>query len=179
MRLRTGRYSANLYSDITKTVVAIGPDGEEEEIDDPEELTKIYIGKVPIMLRSVYCCLSEHNERELVELGECPYDQGGYFIINGSEKVGPLRRPLLIRHALPCPRLLALHLLLLAIRFILSFLHEVARGAFLRLAFLDTFSAHGRPPPFPSAPRGLHRLSLRCRFMTRLELISSCSLFHL
>ena len=39
------------------------------------------------MLRSTYCILSESNDRELTDLGECPYDQGGYFVINGSEKV--------------------------------------------------------------------------------------------
>ncbi|GAU39720.1 hypothetical protein TSUD_144860, partial [Trifolium subterraneum] len=42
---------------------------------------------VPIMLRSSYCTLYEKDEKDLAELGECPYDQGGYFIINGSEKV--------------------------------------------------------------------------------------------
>lgn len=39
------------------------------------------------MLRSSYCTLYENSEKDLTELGECPYDQGGYFIINGSEKV--------------------------------------------------------------------------------------------
>ena len=39
------------------------------------------------MLRSTYCILSDSNDRELTDLGECPYDQGGYFVINGSEKV--------------------------------------------------------------------------------------------
>lgn len=43
--------------------------------------------KVPIMLRSSYCTLYQNSEKDLTELGECPYDQGGYFIINGSEKV--------------------------------------------------------------------------------------------
>ena len=43
--------------------------------------------QVPIMLRSEYCCLYGNSDRELSELGECPYDQGGYFVINGSEKV--------------------------------------------------------------------------------------------
>lgn len=43
--------------------------------------------KVPIMLRSGYCSLTSHNQAELQRLGECPYDQGGYFVINGSEKV--------------------------------------------------------------------------------------------
>jgi len=43
--------------------------------------------QVPIMLRSSYCTLYQQSEKDLTELGECPYDQGGYFIINGSEKV--------------------------------------------------------------------------------------------
>ncbi|KAF7074495.1 hypothetical protein CFC21_079353 [Triticum aestivum] len=43
--------------------------------------------EVPIMLRSSYCTLFQQSEKDLTELGECPYDQGGYFVINGSEKV--------------------------------------------------------------------------------------------
>lgn len=39
------------------------------------------------MLRSSYCVLSTSSTQELMSMGECPYDQGGYFIINGSEKV--------------------------------------------------------------------------------------------
>lgn len=31
--------------------------------------------QVPIMLRSTYCCLNEHNDKGLTDLGECPYDQ--------------------------------------------------------------------------------------------------------
>ena len=27
------------------------------------------------MLRSTYCCLNEHTDKELTDLGECPYDQ--------------------------------------------------------------------------------------------------------
>ncbi|KAK9223800.1 hypothetical protein WN944_012247 [Citrus x changshan-huyou] len=43
--------------------------------------------EVPIMLRSSYCTLYQNSQKALTELGECPYDEGGYFIINGSEKV--------------------------------------------------------------------------------------------
>ena len=43
--------------------------------------------KVPIMLRSQFCSLADQPDAALAELGEDPYDQGGYFVINGSEKV--------------------------------------------------------------------------------------------
>ena len=39
------------------------------------------------MLRSQYCLLSGMTDRDLNEVNECPLDPGGYFIINGSEKV--------------------------------------------------------------------------------------------
>lgn len=51
--------------------------------DSPKE----FLGYVPIMLRSRFCVLADKSDRELCELGECVYDQGGYFVINGSEKV--------------------------------------------------------------------------------------------
>lgn len=39
------------------------------------------------MLRSKFCNLSDCNDDDLTKRGECVYDQGGYFVINGSEKV--------------------------------------------------------------------------------------------
>ena len=84
-RLRNLTYSAPLYIDVVKRTITKLEGGEESE--SVEEQPKTFIGKVPIMLRSSYCCLYDHTDKELVELGECPYDQGGYFIINGSEKV--------------------------------------------------------------------------------------------
>jgi len=50
-------------------------------------LPSIVIGKMPIMLRSNNCVLHNKTYSELVALKECPYDPGGYFIINGCEKV--------------------------------------------------------------------------------------------
>jgi len=84
-RLRNLTYSAPLYVDMTKTTITTGPDGEETP--DDESLPKVFIGKVPIMLRSAYCMLSESSDKDLADLGECPYDQGGYFIVKGGEKV--------------------------------------------------------------------------------------------
>lgn len=42
---------------------------------------------MPIMVRSKACHLAELKETDLAEVGECPFDQGGYFLINGAERV--------------------------------------------------------------------------------------------
>ncbi len=47
----------------------------------------IHIGDLPVMVRSNICVLSNMQEESLIENGEDPKDPGGYFIINGSEKV--------------------------------------------------------------------------------------------
>ncbi|KAG7144167.1 DNA-directed RNA polymerase II subunit RPB2 like protein [Verticillium longisporum] len=68
---------------------------EEESGDDPgadkdkpEDMKDmIFIGRMPIMVKSKICHLSRESENDLFMLNECPYDQGGYFVINGSEKV--------------------------------------------------------------------------------------------
>nr|GMC70456.1 DNA-directed RNA polymerase II subunit RPB2-like [Ipomoea batatas] len=84
-RLRNLTYSSPLYVDVEKEVIKRGHD--YEEVTESQEFTKVFIGKIPIMLRSSYCSLYNLSEKDLTELGECPYDQGGYFIVNGSEKV--------------------------------------------------------------------------------------------
>jgi len=48
---------------------------------------KVMIGEIPVMLKSKICVLHGKSEEELVEMGEDPMDPGGYFIINGSERV--------------------------------------------------------------------------------------------
>lgn len=93
-RLRNLTYAAPLYVDIQKRVLIqqLNEDGEDEESESMREedvisYDKVFLGDIPIMLRSDYCNLAERSERDLMDLGECPYDQGGYFVINGSEKV--------------------------------------------------------------------------------------------
>ncbi|KAF6030422.1 POLR2B [Bugula neritina] len=80
-RLRNLTYSSPIYVDITKTVLKDG----ENPVETQHQ--KTYIGKIPIMLRSSNCSLHPLTDRDLTELNECPLDPGGYFIINGSEKV--------------------------------------------------------------------------------------------
>ena len=45
----------------------------------------VFIGYIPIMVFSSKCYLSDPKKR--IEYGECDHDPGGYFIINGNEKV--------------------------------------------------------------------------------------------
>ncbi|GMR39902.1 hypothetical protein PMAYCL1PPCAC_10097, partial [Pristionchus mayeri] len=80
-RLRNLTYSSPLYVDITKQRLKDGEQPSERKYE------KVFVGKIPIMLRSSYCMLSNMNDRDLTELNECPLDPGGYFVINGSEKV--------------------------------------------------------------------------------------------
>ena len=58
--------------------------GTEQHLD--KQITKtesrdVIIGKIPVMVRSNLCWMKE------VEKGDCEFDQGGYFIIKGAEKV--------------------------------------------------------------------------------------------
>jgi DNA-directed RNA polymerase subunit B len=47
----------------------------------------VHIGDMPLMVRSNACILHNLSDQKLVEHGEDPNDPGGYFIINGSERV--------------------------------------------------------------------------------------------
>ncbi len=51
-------------------------DGDGAVLEESvEKYDKIFMGEVPIMLRSSYCSLNDRTNRELTTLGECPYDQ--------------------------------------------------------------------------------------------------------
>ena len=49
--------------------------------------SKIDIGRIPVMLKSEWCNLSQVQEAEMPYTHECLHDQGGYFIVKGNEKV--------------------------------------------------------------------------------------------
>jgi DNA-directed RNA polymerase II subunit RPB2 len=54
---------------------------------DTSFLENLYLGKIPIMLQSDMCYLSSIPMDGLKQFGESRYEPGGYFIIDGREKV--------------------------------------------------------------------------------------------
>lgn len=47
----------------------------------------IHVGDMPVMVKSNACILHNFSRQKLIEHGEDAHDPGGYFIINGSERV--------------------------------------------------------------------------------------------
>lgn len=62
---------------------------EANVIEDGKTLETrfIHIGDIPVMVKSDACILRNFTEQKLIDHAEDPYDPGGYFIINGSERV--------------------------------------------------------------------------------------------
>ncbi|OYT61525.1 MAG: DNA-directed RNA polymerase subunit B [Thermofilum sp. ex4484_15] len=88
-RLRNLTYAAPIY--LTMSLV----------VDDIEqEPVRAYIGQMPIMVKSSKCYLSKMREEDLIAHGEEPKDPGGYFIINGSERVLVIQEDLAVNRVL-------------------------------------------------------------------------------
>ncbi len=75
-RLRSITYSSPIHLEISSHI-----DGVQRESFSTQ------IGRLPIMLKSKYCHLFGLNEEELIAKNEDPTDLGGYFILNGNERV--------------------------------------------------------------------------------------------
>jgi DNA-directed RNA polymerase II subunit RPB2 len=79
-RLNELTYNLTIYVDYTQTFPA-STGRPKQYIRDQE------FGKIPLCLKSRYCHLYNKTDRELLALGECNNDPGGYFIVNGSERI--------------------------------------------------------------------------------------------
>jgi DNA-directed RNA polymerase II subunit RPB2 len=85
-RLRNFTYSSSMTVDVNiKYVVRTGKELENIQTFY-KSLPGIHIGKLPIMLKSNICVLNQYKHFDNSQTGECKFDAGGYFIINGSEK---------------------------------------------------------------------------------------------
>ncbi|HLC73710.1 MAG TPA: DNA-directed RNA polymerase subunit B'' [Candidatus Nanoarchaeia archaeon] len=75
-RLRNLTYASPIFLEVSALI---------DDIQRESFTTEI--GRIPIMLKSKYCHLSNLRKEELIEVGEDSDDFGGYFIINGNERV--------------------------------------------------------------------------------------------
>jgi DNA-directed RNA polymerase beta subunit len=86
-RLRNFTYASSTTIDINiKYIIRNGTNLDNIQTIY-KTIPKVHIGKLPIMLKSNICVLNQYKHFENTQTGECKFDAGGYFIINGSEKI--------------------------------------------------------------------------------------------
>jgi DNA-directed RNA polymerase II subunit RPB2 len=75
-RNRDLTYESSIYVTVTETVDGV-----------VKVHNRVEICTIPIMLGSQNCHLHNTTKQERVAMKECEYDNGGYFIVNGNERV--------------------------------------------------------------------------------------------
>jgi DNA-directed RNA polymerase II subunit RPB2 len=98
-RLRNLTYASTVYANVLVRVTYTNPSAsgekaegvEAEGVEDANVMTQEYkrmpLFQIPILLHSRYCILHGKPASFLTEAGECSQDQGGYFVVEGSEKL--------------------------------------------------------------------------------------------
>ena len=81
-RLKNLTYSTRLYTDVMVRYTIAGKDAPIEK-----RFPHILLGEIPLMVHSDGCVLHQQGPKVVQAFNECPFDQGGYFIIDGKEKV--------------------------------------------------------------------------------------------
>jgi DNA-directed RNA polymerase II subunit RPB2 len=84
-RLRNMTYAITIHVDVEVIYYIMNEDGIY--VETKSLLEKIYLGKFPIMLNSDLCILNGLDKITKFNMGECRNDRGGYFIVDGKEKV--------------------------------------------------------------------------------------------
>lgn len=79
-RLKNMTYEHTLFTDVVIEYT------EKDGSVFYDEYEKIALGTIPTMLQSALCILHKVPPQTAYRMGECIYDQGGYFIIDGKEK---------------------------------------------------------------------------------------------
>jgi DNA-directed RNA polymerase II subunit RPB2 len=85
-RTRGFTYWANTTVDIT--IVYTSRSGPTLDMTEThfKTLTGVGLGKLPVMLKSALCVLTQYAHLPPDVTGECKFDPGGYFIVGGKEK---------------------------------------------------------------------------------------------
>ena len=90
-RLRNLTYAAPLYVDVKVTTTYIDNSNKQGIPPIRNSKTRIFpnvhLGKIPVMVGSKYCLLQDQRYLHPSRLGECSEDPGGYFIVQGGERV--------------------------------------------------------------------------------------------
>ena len=84
-RLRNMTYGISIHYDLDVEFKIMDEEGKFQESNITYE--KLFLGRFPIMLQSDLCILNGLNREVRYNMGECRNDYGGYFIIDGKEKV--------------------------------------------------------------------------------------------
>ena len=83
-RLRNMTYGTTIHYDVDIDFsYYVGDEKREKTIT----IEKVYLGRFPIMLQSDLCILNSLDKNVRFNMGECRNDYGGYFIIDGKEKI--------------------------------------------------------------------------------------------
>ena len=85
-KLRNFTYASGMTVDVNIEYIIRNTENMQVPRIIKKTLPKINIGKMPIMLKSSVCVLTQNKHIHSAFTGECPMDCGGYFIIKGSEK---------------------------------------------------------------------------------------------
>jgi len=87
-RLRNMTYGFSIHYDVDVEFNIYDPESPHEApVEKSITLEKMFLGRFPIMLQSNLCVLQSLAPKVRFEVGECVNDPGGYFIIDGKEKV--------------------------------------------------------------------------------------------
>jgi DNA-directed RNA polymerase II subunit RPB2 len=84
-RIRNFTYASQMFADIILTVRTYYGENLSKFNEETKKFEGISLGRIPVMLGSSLCVLKDFP-MSMEELGECPHDPLGYFIIHGSER---------------------------------------------------------------------------------------------
>jgi len=84
-RLRNLTYASPLTVDIKVTIIRT--DNQlNQKASHQRVFPNVHLGKIPVMVGSRLCLLKDQGHIHPMDLGECPEDVGGYFIVGGGER---------------------------------------------------------------------------------------------
>ena len=85
-RMHQITYCSPIFMDIRETISKPGGEIINERI-----AKRVHIGDIPTMVGSHVCSLDGLDDELMQALGECTRDTGGYFVVNGIEKLMCMR----------------------------------------------------------------------------------------